>query len=207
LVPGSQVTITFKDDNLSASAGCNAMGGTYSLDGAHLTTGQMMTTEMGCAAPLMAQDQWLGSLLADVTLVQDGPNLTMTQGSTTLTLLDKTVATPDLPLEGTLWVLETIVQGDAASSVPVGVVASIRIVGAEMAVDTGCNTGRADVAVTPDSLTFGPMLLTKKACEGGAGMVEGAMTQVLDGTVVYEIEADRLVVNPRADGLVFRAQP
>ena len=155
----------------------------------------------------MAQDQWLGSFLADVTLVQDGANLTMTQGSTTLTLLDKTVATPDLPLEGTLWVLDMIVDGDSASSVPVGVVASIRIVGAEMAVDTGCNQGRAPVTFTPDTLTVGPLGLTKKACEGGAAIVEGAMTHVLNGDVVYEIDATTLVLNPRADGLQFRAQP
>jgi heat shock protein HslJ len=207
LVPGTQVTITFKDANLSASAGCNSMGGAYKLEGDHLTTAQMITTEMGCAAPLMAQDQWLAKFLTDVRLAQDGATLTMTQGATTLTLLDKTVATPDKPIEGTLWILDAIASGGAASSIPQGVVSTLRIVDGKAEVDTGCNTGGGDVTVTGDSLTFGPLVLTKKACQADTAAVEAAVTKVLTGTVVYEIDADALVLQPRADGLIYRATP
>ena len=207
LVPGTQVTITFKDGNLSAAAGCNSMGGAYKLDGDHLTTGQMITTEMGCAAPLMAQDQWLATFLADVRLALDGDTLTMTQGDTTLTLLDKTVATPDKPIEGTTWILDAIANGGAASSIPQGVVSTLRIVDGKAEVNTGCNSGGGDVTVTGDSLTFGPLMLTKKACQADTASVEGAVTAVLTGTVVYEIDADTLVLQPRADGLIYRAAP
>jgi len=207
LVPGTHITITFRDGNLSAGGGCNSLGGPYKLDGDHLTTGQMITTEMGCAAPLMAQDQWLAKFLADVHLTQDGDTLTMTQGGTVLTLLDKTVATPDKPIEGTRWVLDSIANGGAASSIPQGVVSTLRFVDGKAEVDTGCNTGGTDVAVTGDSLTFGTLVLTKKACQADAAAVESAVTKVLTGTVVYEIDADVLVLQPRADGLIYRAAP
>ena len=44
------------------------MGGAYTVDGDQLTTGQMFMTEMACAEPLMAQDQWLAAFLADVEI-------------------------------------------------------------------------------------------------------------------------------------------
>jgi len=207
LVPGTRVTITFKDGNLAANAGCNSMGGAYTLDGNHLKTGQMMTTEMGCAALLMTQDQWLTSFLADVTIALDGAKLTMTHGTIVLTLLDKTVATPNKPLEGTLWLLDGIASKGATSSVPQGVISSIRIVDGKLEVHTGCNSGGGDVNVTADSMTFGPLVLSKKACAAGPGAVEGAVTSVLTGTVAYSIDAVVLILNPRGDGLTYRAAP
>jgi heat shock protein HslJ len=208
LVPGSQVTLTFKDGSLSASGGCNSMGGGYTLTGDKLTTGQMMSTEMACAEPLMKQDQWLADFLSDVTVSQNGDTITLNDGSgVTMTLQDKETATPDKPIEGTLWVLDGIVTGEAVSSVPAGVVASIRILDGKAEVKFGCNTGAGDVTVTPDTLTFGPMVMTKMACEAGPAAVEGAVTTVLQGTVAYAIDADALTLDAGANGLMFRAAP
>lgn len=207
LVPGSTISLTFKDGSLQASGGCNSMGGPYTLDGNQLTTGQMFMTEMACDEPLMKQDQWLADFLSDVTVNQSGDTLTLTDGTVTLTLLDKTVATPDKPIEGTLWILDGIVTGDAVSSVPQGVVASLRIVDGQAEVNFGCNTGGGPVEVTADTLTFGPMISTKKACEAPGGAVEGAVAAVLQGTVPYSIDADTLTLDAGANGLMFRAAP
>jgi heat shock protein HslJ len=208
LVPGTRVTLTFKDGSLQASGGCNSMGGKYALDGDRLTTSQMFMTEMGCDEPRMKQDAWLSAFLADVKLSLDGDTITLDDGTVRLTLLDQKVATPDQPIEGTLWTLDGIVTGQAVSSVPQGVVSTIRIVDGKLEVNTGCNSGGGDVTVTPDSLTFGPLVLTKKACEAGPASVEGAVTSVLTGTVVYSINADVLVLDPRAaEGLTYRAAP
>ena len=35
LVDGTQIRLAFSDGQLSASAGCNTIGGTYSIDGDH----------------------------------------------------------------------------------------------------------------------------------------------------------------------------
>ena len=61
--------------------------------------------------------------------------------------------------------------------------------------------------MTADSLTFGPLVLTKKACQADPRPWRAAVTAVLTGTVVYEIDADVLVLQPRADGLIYRAAP
>ena len=208
LVPGSRVTLTFKDDgSLGASAGCNSMGGAYAIDGDRLTTGQMMMTEMGCAEPLMNQDAWLSTFLSDVTFNLDGDTLTLGGGGATLTLVDKTVASPDQPIEGTLWVVDGIVSGEAVSSVPTGATASLRIVDGRAEVRFGCNTGGGPVEVNPDRLTFGPMISTKMACEPDAMAMEAAVSAVLTGEVAYSIDADVLTLDAGANGLILRATP
>ena len=96
-------------------------------------------------------------------------------------------------------------SGDAVSSVPVGVTASIRIPSGRVDVNAGCNTGGGTVEVTADTLTFGPIGLTKMACEPAAMAVETAVTTVLAGAVRYSIDADVLTLDAGSAGLVFRA--
>ena len=205
LVPGTRVRLSFTDGGLNASGGCNSMGGRYTIAGGRLSTKQMMTTEMGCDGPRMQQDSWLAGLLGDSAITVVGDTLTLDDGRIQLTMLDREVADPDRPIEGTRWVLDGIVSGDTASSVPAGVSASMRIVAGRVEVDTGCNTGSGTVEVAADTLTFGPLALTKKACGPGPAAVEGAVTQVLTGAVRYLIEADVLTLDAGASGLTFRA--
>jgi heat shock protein HslJ len=205
LVPGTQVRLTFADGNLNAAGGCNIMGGAYSIDGDRLTTDQLFMTEMACDDPRQRQDDWLARFLGNVTLTLDGDTLTLTDGTVTVTLLDKEVATPDKPLEGTTWVLDGISSGDAVSSVPAGVTASIVVRGGRVDVKSGCNSGGGTVEVTTDSITFGAIALTKMACEPAAMSVEDAVTTVLAGTAHYAIDADLLTLTAGDRGLTFRA--
>lgn len=207
LVPGTLVRLSFTDGNLNAQAGCNIMGGTYSTDGDRLRTTQVSMTEMACEEPRMQQDDWLARFLGDVTFTLAADTLTLTDGTVRLTLLDEEVATPDRPLEGTRWLLDGIVSGDAVASLPAGVTAAIEIAGGRVDVEAGCNTGGGSVEATADRLTIGPIVLTKMACEAGAMAVEQAMTSVLSGEVGYTIDADGLTLDAGDAGLMFRAAP
>ena len=203
----SDGSLSFRDGSLSAGAGCNTMGGAYTIAGGRLTTGPMMSTEMGCAAPLMQQDQWIASLLGDSAITIAGDQMTLDDGTIQATFLDREVADPDRPIEGTHWVLDGIASGDATSSVPTGVKSTLVITGGHAAVDTGCNKGSATVQVAADTLTFGPMALTMMACPEAQSSVESAVVGVLDGTVHYSIEADILTIDGGASGLTYRAAP
>jgi heat shock protein HslJ len=205
LVPGTQVRVSFADGQLSANGGCNTMGGTYTIDGDRITTTQTFQTAMGCDEPRQKQDEWLARFLTDVRFTLAGDTLTLTDVIATLTLVDKEVATPDQPLGGTRWVLDGIVSGDAVSSVPVGVTATIQIDGDRVNVEAGCNRGGGTVTVAADKMTFGPIALTKMACEAGAMAVETAVITVLSGDVAYTIDADTLTIDGGGSGLVFRA--
>jgi heat shock protein HslJ len=205
LVPGSTVRLRFEAGRIGAGAGCNQISGPYTIADGRLTLGQVVMTAMGCEQPLMDQDAWLVSFLGGAKVALAADTLTLTNGDLTMTLTDRVVADPDRPLEETRWVVDGIVTGDAVSSVPAGVTAALTIADGKLALDAGCNTGGGSVTVNPATMTVGPLMLTKKACERGPAMVESAVLDVLTGEVAYRIEADVLTLTNGGNGLTMRA--
>jgi heat shock protein HslJ len=207
LVPGSQVRLTFQDGSLGVQAGCNSMGGAYAMEDGVLQVEAMFSTEMACAEPLMAQDQWLSAFLDGASVALAGDTLTLSKEGTTLTLQDREVADPDRPITGTKWILDGIISNEAVSSVPVGVTSTLVFEADRVNVETGCNTGSGAATIGDTSIEFGPIGLTKMACEPDAMAVEQAVTAVLQGTVDYTIEADVLALDAGGTGLTYRAAP
>ena len=209
LVAGSAVSLTFIDGRLVASARCNTMSGSYEMDGGVLRLPeQLVSTMMGCEPDLMAQDEWLSSFLVATPTVQlDGDRLTLTSGDVSIVLIDESVVTPARPLNGTAWALDTIVDGEIASSVPMGVETPTLEIGEDgfAQVFTGCNRGSAAATLDGTTLTLGSLRLTKVACPGDAANVEFAVMAVLDGDVAFAIEGDRLTLTKGDRGLVYRA--
>jgi heat shock protein HslJ len=207
LVDGTQIRLTFDADRVGAHAGCNQLGGTWSVDGDVLVVpDEMVMTEMACDPPaLMDQDTWVASFLTSrPTIVLHGDTLTLTGSDVTMTLLDREVTDPDRPLEGTSWVVEGLVDGDAVSSVPAGVrPPTLSFNSGQVMVDTSCNTGSGGYEVVGSEITFAPLALTLMDCEYS---IESQVTPVLDGTATYEIEADVLTITNDATGLVLRAE-
>jgi heat shock protein HslJ len=214
LVAGTRIRLAFEQDALSAAAGCNTFGATFQLVGAVLKVSGGAMTEMGCDEPRQAQDEWLFGLLgSSPTLALAGDQLTLTAGTTVITLLDRRVAEPDVPLTGRTWTLESIISGATASSVPEGVTATIEF-GADgrIAVAGGCNTGAGRYTVetgasaSAGTLAVSDLAMTKKACPGAAGSVETSVLGLLRaGTIAFEIEASQLRLRAADAGLDFRA--
>jgi heat shock protein HslJ len=201
------VRLSFRDGQISASGGCNSMGGPYAIEGDRLVERQLAMTEMACVTALMDQDAWLANLLDGATIRLEGDTLTLAKPAAALTLVDREVADPDRPLTGTRWVVDGLVEGDAVSSVPAGVVAALTFSAGRVDVESGCNRGGGAVSVTDATLTFGPIALTRMACEAGAMEVERLVSEVLSGGVPYTIEAGTLTLDAGAAGLTLRAAP
>ncbi len=206
-MPDTAITLTFGDGQIGIAAGCNQMSGRYDIVDGTLATGPMMTTEMACAEPLMAQDAWISTFLPGAAVSLDGDTLTLTHGGVTLIATDRRIARPDRPLEGTTWVVDGFVANGTASSMPAGVTATLVFSAGKVALDAGCNTGGGPAAVADTSITFGPIGLTRMACAGPAGEVERRIVAVLAGEVASTIEADALHLRGAAGGLDLRAAP
>ena len=117
LVAGSKVTLTFKDGQLTANAGCNTMGGQAAIVGdGTLQVDSMASTEMACAADLMAQDAWLAAFLPGAKAAVSPQAMTLSKGTVTLSLVAR--QTTRLPLEGTTWRVDGLVTGDAVIVAP-----------------------------------------------------------------------------------------
>ena len=143
------------------------MGSTWSLEGDVLVVPAPAMTAMACEpAALMDQDTWLAAVLTSrPTVALDGDTLTLTAEGTVVTLVDRETANPDRPLEGTTWNLESIVTGDAVSSLPASAgTPTLRFEGGQLALDTGCNTGSGGYTVADTDITIGPIALTRRAC-------------------------------------------
>ena len=204
--PGADIALTFEDGRLGIHAGCNQMSGGYDVVDGLLVVGPMMMTEMACDEPLMAQDQWVSTFLPGAAVTLDGDTLTLVKGDVTLTATDTEVARPDEPLEGTTWVVDGLVTGQAVSSMPEGVTATLVFADGTVAVETGCNTGSGSAAIDDASVTFGPIGTTKMACEPAAMEVEQHVLGVLAGEAAYTIDADTLQLRSAGGGLDLKAQ-
>ena len=207
LVAGTRIRLSFRDGQLGASAGCNLMGGAYRLEGGRLVVNAAAMTEMGCDEPRHAQDDWLfGFLGARPTVGLAGNELILQVGDTVIRLLDREVAEPDLPLVGPTWTVDSILSGDVVSSVPPGVVATIRFgPDGRFELETGCNQGGGQIAGDGSTLRFLDLVLTRRACDGPAGDMEAAVLAVLGrDPVTYQIEAQALTLSAGDRGLVLR---
>jgi heat shock protein HslJ len=207
LVDGTRIRLDFADGQLGASAGCNTFGGPYRIeDGLLIVEGGAMT-EMGCDDERHAQDDWLfGFLGAGPSVAQEGDTLTLSADGTVITLQDRDVAEPDLPLAGTTWTVDSIFSGDAVSSVPGGAVATLVFTDAgQLEVDTGCNSGGGTYEATDGSISIERLMTTLRACDDAAGQLEAAVLTVLNaGEVQYAIDAGSLTLMAGDQGLGLR---
>ena len=206
LVSGSVLRLDFTD-GMKANAGCNHLGGEGSLDDGFLVATVSAMTEMGCEQPRMEQDTWFVSFLESrPAATVEGPVLTLDKDGVTIRLTDEEHirAQNPIPLEGTTWELESLVQGDAASSVPGDKQPTIELEGGKARVFTGCNRGSGQVSVGDTTMTFGPLALTKMACQDSP---EAAVLAVLTGEVAFAHDHDQLTLTG-FDGkaLVFHAR-
>jgi len=203
LVAGTDVRLTFQGNNISANAGCNTMSGGYTIaDGKLVATDNWATTEIGCQPALTAQDQWLANFLSSqprITL--NGDSMVLISGGTAMDLLDQELAEPDQPLVGITWGLTSMISGDAVSSVPVGITASLLLKeDGTVDVEPGCNSAGGNYVVDGNSITFTNLATTDMACVGPRMDVEAAVMQVLNaGRLTFAIDSNTLTLTA-ADG-------
>jgi heat shock protein HslJ len=214
LVDGSEITLSFPEDGrITFDSGCNHMDGTLGIEDDRLVVSEISMTEMACdPIELMDQEQWLAGVMdADPSYALDGERLRLESGDVVIELVDREVADPDRPLEGTTWQLDGMVQGggpdSAASSAPVGVTATLLFEGGNVTlVNEGCNGGRGAAEVGDGTIRFDGIMLTRMGCPDPQAEVEAAITSVLQGEVTYEIQATSLTItHPDGQALTFQA--
>jgi heat shock protein HslJ len=209
LVDGTEVTLGFEGGQLQANAGCNHLLGDLAIEDDTLVVTRMGGTEMGCPGGRQEQDDWLiGVLTSSPTWRLDGDTLTITSGTTTIELVDEASVTEDAPLVGTTWVLDTIVEGDTASSVPAGVEAHIAFeTDGQVVGSNGCNGFGGSYTAEQTSVRFDLMGQTLIGCGDPMAAVERRVMAVLTGDVAYAIDGDALTLTAASgDGLAFRAR-
>lgn len=202
LVPGTRIEVAFQDDGrLTARAGCNTLGGRVRTDGGRMVVEDLGSTAMGCDPARLGQDQWLAGLLASGPSWQmSGGTLVLRAGDTTIRLLDDATVRPVTGLVGTRWIVDTVLRGDVASSVPAGERAFVAITaGGRLTGSTGCNSFGATVTGTSTAalgnISIGTLAATARGCSPDNAVLDRAMLDTLHGTVGYSVRGGRLTLH------------
>lgn len=209
LAPKTELTVEFTDDGrLIARAGCNIMQGQVDTgDGTLTVDGRLAMTQMGCDQARHDQDEFVaGVLSANPKWELTDGRLTIRTGTTVFDMAAENETARDL--KGTTWVLDTLVDGDVASSMPAGA-PEVTLVfdGKKVVAETHCNGYTAEYVVAGDTITFTPGASTLMACAPEIMRGEKAVADALRDEVTYEITADRLTfTHPSGKGIGLHAQ-
>ncbi|MBN1093923.1 META domain-containing protein [Blastococcus sp. TML/M2B] len=203
--PGVTATLTLSDGRASGTAFCNRYMASYELDGSSFSFGDIGSTLMGCEPDVMAAESAYLEALAGVdTAVRDAGDLLLTGAGIELRFTP-VPAVPDSPLEGTRWVLETLVDGETASSVQGEPTLELRADGTA-AFTTGCNGTTGSWRRDGDRVTVEPGASTLGQCDPAAQSQDEQVLAVLTGGATVVIEGDRLTLTaPEGRQLVYRA--
>ncbi len=200
---GTTVRLSFEETQFGISAGCNNLGGTYSQCAGKLCASDLFTTDIACDSPRQMQDEWLADFFtSQPSLSLSGDRLTLTGTDATLEFVDSEVAEPDRPLIGPTWTIDTLIDGETVSIVPVTATVQFRTDG-EMRLNDGCNNVTGTFASSGSTLTLSDITTTDRGCEGINFAVAQHIGEVLTGgTLQFEIDAARLSLQRGDKGLL-----
>ncbi|MEV3989541.1 META domain-containing protein [Streptomyces sp. NPDC049837] len=188
--------------------GCNHFNARAAVEGDTITLSDTGMTEMGCPEPLQGFEDALKSALTGKLKAR------LTDGELTLTTTDgdsiRLSEQPPAPLVGTKWTVNSLVSGQAATSLPAGTEGKASFVfGKDGSVrgNLGCNRFSAPVTTDGSTLTFGRVTSTRKLCPGPAMELERALLETMKGKVTYKIDHRSLTVTaPGGTGFAAGAE-
>lgn len=213
IVPDARPTVDFEGNGRGAggTTGCNSWGGEVVLGAGTINFGALIQTEMACEEPRMAQEADVIRVLQEATffILGEGTLTIGRVGGSSMEFIDRAVAFGDADLTATQWIADTIITGQAASTLIQGteVTLLLDVTEGRASGSAGCNSFMGSFESEGTQVTFGPLAATKMFC-GGEGVMdqEVFVLSVLSGELQVTIEGDRLTLTaPTGDALGFRA--
>jgi heat shock protein HslJ len=197
------VTIEFAAGEVSGHSGCNSYGGAYQAkDDGSISFGEFRSTLMACAKPLSSLESGYMATLSKATTFSVGTTLTL-KGDVTLTF-DKEAAPTPLALVGTQWRLIALGSGDTTSTAaPDHPALLLFAADGTVSGSTGCNTFHGSYTHSGDSLSFGPLATTRKACEQEVMTQEQAFVQAMEQVTGFSIEGSQLTLVDAGDSALL----
>jgi len=207
LVASHPVTLVLAGDEVGGIAACNHYGGTVTHSDDAIAFSAMSMTEMACSPEsAMTLEAAFIAALADVdTATLDGDALVLSGEATTLTF-EFQPPPPTADLVGTTWVLESLITGDAASSVAGQPTLLLRADGS-VSGSTGCRTFRGTWVESGAQLDFVEFTMGDETCGSALTPQDSHVVVVLGDGFTAAVDGPTLTASdPDGNGLVYRAQ-
>jgi len=202
VVAASRPTMTFGGDGrVQGTGSCNSYGGPYQVDGDAMDIGDLASTMMLCADEAIAAQEtaFFAALAAAQTWRIDDSGALVLEGASRIVAERGAVEASRSPgatgLVGAWDLAEMGPTADFAHLQPT----------IEFAADgtvsgfAGCNTFTGGYTTDGAALTFGPLALTKMACQRPGSAVEADYLNALAGVSGWAVEPDGRL---RLDGAV-----
>ena len=200
LLDSHPVTLRVDAGEVGGTAACNSYFGTV-VEGEFLFDG-FGVTEMACDPPeaMDLEFAFLGALGRTTSAAGSADALTLTGDGVELRF-ELVPPTPDAELTGTTWVLDTLIDDIAASSILAGTAPELRL-DDELALFDGCNTIAGGYEIDGDTLRTGALRSTLRGCEDGVADQAARIAAVIGAQPTISIEGNRLTLTG-TDGLAL----
>jgi heat shock protein HslJ len=201
---GAAATLSLDGTQARGTSFCNHYMTGYSIDGDTIRFEGLGGTDMGCDPAVMAaESDFLTALGAADTVALDGTDLLLTGPDVELRFRP----VPEIPtsqLAGTEWVLETLLDGEVASSTTGRSVLRLAHDGTFTGT-TACHMLTGRWQPTGDELRFPEFTAEETGCPAEAGAQDAHELAVLEGGFQLAVEEDRLTaLDADGRGLVYR---
>lgn len=204
LIDRHPITFRVEDGEAGGTAACNHYGGRIVIDGNSVSFPDgLFQTEMACldSGVMELEAAFLAALLRVTGSAVGGSELRLTGNGVDLRFAH-VESEPDAPLVGTTWNLETLLQGESASTVAAPATLHIGEDG-KVTGSTGCNTM---FGTYETGSGFSPLGTTKIGCEPAVMAQEQLVLAVLDADSVLTIEGSLLTITGSgSNALQYRA--
>ncbi len=202
------ITMVIGGGEVGGRAACNSYGGFVAISGESFRVEALAWTEMGCEpAPMELEAQFLQGIGLVDTAVRSGDTATLT-GDGVQFIFAVEPPVPAAELIGSTWVLDTILQGDTASStISSAQPATLRLdPDGTFTGSTGCREISGDYVVTGALLQFSSWG-ADGTCPGDIESQDNSVVSVIESDLKVAIDGTRLTLTaPGGEGLSYRLE-
>jgi heat shock protein HslJ len=205
MVPGYRITFSSDGTTFGGTAACNTYGGTVEIEDDALRLQDLSMTEMACQPEVMASERAYLSALALIDSAGREGDVLLMSGATIELWYVLVEPIPEQELFGTIWILETLLDGETATSVEGENLTLELSEDGTLAALTGCRALNGTYVVVGDEITTTD-LRADGDCPAELERQDGKVVSVLEGGFAVAIEGDRLTLTVTGgEGLVYRA--
>jgi heat shock protein HslJ len=207
LVAGHPITLTITDDGASGTAACNGYGADVTISGSDIEFGELALTRMACSpdAVMDAETLYIEALPRVGAFFATADSLTFTGEGVQLDFI-ALLPVPTADLTGTVWVLDSLTQGESVSSVR-GERATLELyTDGSMLGSTGCRSLHGRYVVSGAEVQM-PELAAEGECPADLQAQDGHVLTVLgDGFQVVIDDQMLTATSMGGQGLVYHAE-
>lgn len=204
LVEGRDVTLTVAGSQVSGRSACNQYGGEIIVAEGRIRFGPLSMTEMACEEPVMSLEAaYLAALAKVAAATRDGDTLTLIGDGVALTY-ERLAPPPTADIVDTDWTLDSLITGDAVSSVG-GDPAHLRL-GSDGSVtgSTGCRVFTGRYTETNGEIVVTELSMDQSVCPAALAAQDDHVVAVLGDGFRAAVDGQRLTLSaPGNEGLGY----